>query len=95
MLDGTARIVPLPTDVAAQIKSSTVISSLDQVVLGLLENSLDAGARKIDISVDRLRGACTVEDDGHGIAPAEFSDDGGLGKPYREPCYRCCGIRDD
>ena len=93
MLDGTARILPLPTEVAAQIKSATAISSLDHAVLGLLENSLDAGARKIDISVDLLRGACTVEDDGHGIAPAEFSDNGGLGKLYRELCCRYSAIR--
>ena len=85
MLDGTARILPLPTEVASQIKSSTAISSLDHAVIGLVENSLDAGGLKIDISVDFLRGACTVEDDGHGIAPGEFLDNGGLGKPYREP----------
>ncbi len=84
MLGGTARILPLPAEVAAQIKSSTTISSLNHAILGLLVNSLDAGARKIDISVDFPRGACTVEDDGHGITPAEFSDTGGLGKPYRE-----------
>lgn len=84
MLNGVARILPLPAEVAAQIKSSNTISSLNHAVYGLLENSLDAGARKIDISVDFLRGACTVEDDGHGIAPTEFSVNGGLGKLYRE-----------
>ncbi len=84
MVDGVARILPLPAEVAAQIKSSNTISSLNHAVCGLLENSLDAGARKLDVSVDFLRGACTVEDDGHGITPAEFSVNGGLGKPYRE-----------
>ena len=84
MPDDTTRILPLPAEVAALIKSSSAISSLNHVILGLLENSLDAGAKKIDISVDSLRGACTVEDDGDGIAPTEFLDNGGLGKPYRE-----------
>lgn len=84
MLGGAARILPLPAEVAAQLKSSNTISSLNHAICGLLENSLDAEARRIDISVDFLRGACTVEDDGHGITPAEFSDIGGLGKPYRE-----------
>ncbi len=84
MLDSTARILPLPAEVAAQIKSSAAIPSINHAILGLLENALDAGASRIDISVDLLRGACTVEDDGYGIAPVEFSDSGGLGKLYRK-----------
>ena len=84
MQDGTARILPLPVEVAAQIKSSTTISSLNHAIIGLVENSLDAAAQKIDVSVDWLHGGCTIEDDGHGIAPAEFSESGGLGKPYLE-----------
>lgn len=84
MLNSTAQILPLPADVVAQIKSSTAITSLSSVVIGLVENSLDAGARKIEIIVDFRRGQCTVEDDGSGIPPLEFSDTGGLGKPYRK-----------
>lgn len=87
MVDETARILPLPAEVAAQIKSSATISTLVRAVYGLVENALDAGACKIDINVDFRRGACTVEDDGLGIAPADFSDGGGLGKPYRELRY--------
>lgn len=78
-----APILPLPVEVAALIKSSVAITSLGGVVIGLVENSLDAGARKIEVSVDFRRGACTVEDDGHGIPPMEFSHCGGLGKPHR------------
>jgi len=78
------RILPLPPEVVSQIKSSTAISSLSHVVLGLVENSLDAGAGKIEISVNFSRGACTVEDDGVGIGPLEFTEDGGLGKPHCE-----------
>lgn len=77
-------IRPLPAEVAAQIKSSTTINSLSVVVLGLLANSLDADARRVDINVDLRRGAASVEDDGIGIPPKEFSEYGGLGKPYRE-----------
>lgn len=84
MRDSTAQILPLPAEVIAQIKSSTAITSLSSVVIGLVENSLDAGARKIEISVDYHRGQCTVEDDGIGIPPLEFSNNGGLGKPYRK-----------
>lgn len=77
-------ILPLPPEVAAQIKSSTTINSISIVVLGLLANSLDADARRVDINIDLRRGAASVEDDGNGIPPKEFGEDGGLGKPYRE-----------
>ncbi|KAG8527912.1 uncharacterized protein KY384_006828 [Bacidia gigantensis] len=77
----TQRILPLPQDVAAQIKSSATIASLTSVVIGLLENALDANAKKIEIEVDYSRGACIVEDDGHGIQPKEFREQGGLGRP--------------
>ena len=83
MLPAKRVIQPLPVDVVAQIKSSNFIPSLSIAVLGLLDNALDAGARNIDISVDFLRGACCVEDDGCGIPPIEFEEAGGLGKLYR------------
>ncbi|KAF2833415.1 hypothetical protein CC86DRAFT_338706 [Ophiobolus disseminans] len=76
------RILPLPEGVAAQIKSSTAVVSLTGVVLELLKNSLDAGAAKVEATVDFARGACTVEDDGQGVAPFEFREDGGLAKLY-------------
>ena len=80
----TPPILPLPPEVAAQIKSSTTVTSLTIVVLGLLANSLDADARRVDINVDWRRGAASVEDDGIGIPPKEFGEHGGLGKSYRE-----------
>ena len=84
MPNTTPSLLPLPPEVAAQIKSSTSINSLAAVVLGLLANSLDADAQRVDISVDLRRGAASVEDDGIGIPPKEFGEYGGLGKPYRE-----------
>lgn len=80
MVSPVARIVPLPPDVVAQIKSSTAIPSLTSVVLGLIENALDAGSSRIDIEIDFARGSCVVEDDGNGIAPEDFAETGGLGK---------------
>ena len=77
-------IRPLPPDVVAQIKSSTVITSVNGVIYELMKNSLDAGAKKIDVTVDYSRGGCTVEDDGLGILPLDFASGGGLGKPHRE-----------
>ncbi|RYC54065.1 hypothetical protein CHU98_g12143 [Xylaria longipes] len=73
-------IQPLPDDVIAQIKSSTTITSLNGVVCGLFKNSLDSGATKVTVSIDYVRGSCSVEDDGLGILPAEFKPGGGLGK---------------
>lgn len=80
----TSEIRPLQADVATQIKSSVGITSLNGVVLELLKNSLDACSRKIRIEIDYGRGACTVEDDGLGIPPNEFKEEGGLLKLHRE-----------
>lgn len=75
-------ILPLPQEVVAQIKSSTAIVSLSGVVLGLVKNSLDAGASKVEVVVDFGRGGCSVEDNGLGIAPLELREGGGVGKLY-------------
>ncbi|KAL6714849.1 DNA mismatch repair protein [Lecanora helva] len=87
MGDESRPILPLPPEVAAQIKSSTAIPSLINVALGLVENSLDAEASKITVNVDFIRGAVTVEDNGIGIPPKEFNDDGGLGKLHYTSKY--------
>ncbi|KAL5425389.1 hypothetical protein PMIN04_002570 [Paraphaeosphaeria minitans] len=75
-------ILPLPADVVAQIKSSTAIVSLNGVLLELLKNALDAKASKVEATIDFARGACVIEDNGLGIAPSDFRDEGGLGKLY-------------
>lgn len=77
----------LPGAVAAHIKSSSTVSSLNEAVLGLLRNSLDAGATRVTITADYGRGSFTVDDDGSGIPPGEFLEDGGLGKLYCEFVY--------
>ncbi|CAI9632790.1 unnamed protein product [Alternaria burnsii] len=77
-----ANILPLPEHVVAQIKSSTAIVSLTGVVLELLKNSLDAKATKVEAAIDFARGGCSVQDDGLGISPLEFREEGGLGKLY-------------
>ncbi|KAF7946193.1 hypothetical protein EAE96_009196 [Botrytis aclada] len=75
-------IQPLPSDVIAQIKSSSTITTLNGVVFELVKNCLDACCSRIDIDVDYSRGSCTVEDNGLGILPSEFGENGGLGKLY-------------
>jgi len=76
-------IRPLPTHVAEKIRSSILITSLNDVVSGLVKNSLDADATSVNVSVDYARATCLVEDNGVGIPPQEFRLDGGLGKPHR------------
>ncbi|KAJ5712793.1 hypothetical protein N7493_009261 [Penicillium malachiteum] len=77
-----AAIQALPSDVAAKIKSSTSITNLNGVILELLKNALDAGAKTVHISVDFKRGGCIVEDDGTGIRQTEFESTGGIGKAH-------------
>jgi hypothetical protein len=88
-------IQPLPPEVVAQIKSSTTIISLNGVVCELLKNSLDASSKKAEITVDYCRGSCVVEDDGMGILPSEFGEEGGLGKLYRKRSSRGIGTYSD
>ncbi|PPJ59191.1 hypothetical protein CBER1_03016 [Cercospora berteroae] len=79
---GPPRILPLSAEAISQIHSSKHITTLQGVVCSLLENSLDAGADKVSISVDWTRGNCSVEDNGSGIPSAEFLENGGLGRMH-------------
>jgi DNA mismatch repair protein MLH3 len=74
----------LPEDAVDKLKSSVTITSLNEVIVGLLKNSLDASASSIRITLSYAKGDCSVVDDGHGIPPSEFLEDGGLGKLHRE-----------
>lgn len=80
----SASIRRLPDNVVDKIKSSVVLSCLNDAVCGLLKNALDAGASRIDIYLDYSRGNCTVEDNGDGMSTSEFKEDGGLGKLHRK-----------
>lgn len=75
-------ICPLPAHVLSQIRSSVTITSLNDAVLNLVKNSLDSNASQIVVEIDYGRGSCDVEDDGLGIEPIEFSEEGGLGKMH-------------
>ncbi len=65
-----AKIVTLPEDVARQIAAGEVVERPASVVKELIENALDAGARRLSI---RTEGAGTVlveiDDDGCGMSP--------------------------
>ncbi|KAF2759598.1 hypothetical protein EJ05DRAFT_463018 [Pseudovirgaria hyperparasitica] len=78
----SSTIKRLPHDVINTIKSSTYITSLEDVVKELIKNSLDGNASRIEIAVDLSKGSCVVEDDGDGIEPKDFVEGGGLGQIY-------------
>ena len=83
MVRALAPIVALSEADIASIKSSTSILHLQDVIVGLFSNSLDGNATKIEISIDFLKGNCTIEDNGMGISRDEFRESGGLLKAYR------------
>jgi DNA mismatch repair protein MLH3 len=78
------RIRSLPPDVAQQVSSSVSITHLNEVVVELVKNSLDADAQSVTVTVDYLRGGCSVQDDGSGIPATAFAEGAGLASPYRE-----------
>jgi DNA mismatch repair protein MLH3 len=60
-------IEQLPTTTRTKLRSTQILTSLPQIVSELLQNSLDAGARHVEIGVDCEEWSCWVRDDGTGI----------------------------
>jgi DNA mismatch repair protein MLH3 len=60
-------ITPLPQRTRSILRSTVILTSLVQVISELIQNSLDANARSIQLGIDCDDWSCWVQDDGTGF----------------------------
>jgi DNA mismatch repair ATPase MutL len=67
-------ITPLARPVRSRLRSAVIIPTFSQILNEFVQNSLDAGATRIEcwISLERGNETIRVEDDGHGLDRESF-----------------------
>lgn len=68
MASSIPTIEHLPLTTQSKLRSAQILTTLSQIVSELVQNSLDANARHIDIGVNCEEWECWVRDDGIGIS---------------------------
>jgi DNA mismatch repair protein MLH3 len=68
-IEASRPITPLARSVHTRLKSAVVIPTFSQILNELVQNSLDAGASRIEcwINLERGNESIRLEDDGYGI----------------------------
>ncbi|OJT05361.1 DNA mismatch repair protein MutL [Trametes pubescens] len=64
----SGHITYLSSSTQSQLRSTQILTSLPQIISELVQNSLDAGARSVDVTLDPAEWECSVRDDGVGIS---------------------------
>jgi len=83
-------IAPLPQPTRARLRSSQILTTLAQVISELVQNSIDAGAKHIDVGVDAEGWECWVRDDGHGFSRQDLGKlEGRYSKSLQGANRRC------
>jgi DNA mismatch repair protein MutL len=67
------KVMVLPDHIASQIAAGEVVERPSSVVKELVENSIDAGATKITVTVEKGCRTIKVADNGCGMAPADLT----------------------
>ena len=66
-------ISSLPSTTKSKLRSTQILTSIQQLISELIQNSLDAGARSIEVFLDPEEWECWVRDDGSGISKEGFA----------------------
>ncbi|KAL1946475.1 hypothetical protein VTO73DRAFT_14579 [Trametes versicolor] len=64
----SGHITYLPSSTQSQLRSTQILTSLPQIISELVQNSLDANAHSVDVTLDPAEWECSVRDDGAGIS---------------------------